>query len=169
MIDPILQPRTPRTKQIQWFSFPPKRMIVAASAWKGDREKKVLKYLKIYLMCIIQSDDLSVSFVLFSTDFTWAGLSCNGEVKRWFGASQENSTSPLPFAISFPVPRANGGLPLHPHSLLHHLQRALTSILSVICTTTLWKSYPKYNFCHSTDEKTENKEAIWLRQWVTEF
>lgn len=45
-------------------------MIVAASAWKGDREKKVLKYLKIYLMCIIQSDDLSVSFVLFSTDFT---------------------------------------------------------------------------------------------------
>lgn len=46
-----------------------------------------------------------------------------------------------------------------------HLQRALTSILSIICTITLWKSHPKYHFCHSTDEKTKNKEAIWLIQW----
>lgn len=70
-------------------------------------------------MCIIQSKDLSASFVLFAIYFTWAGLSCNGEVKRWFGAPQENATPPLPFAISFPIPRVNGGLPLHPQSLLH--------------------------------------------------
>lgn len=70
-------------------------------------------------MCIIQSKDLSVSFVLFSIYFTGAGLSCNGEVKRWFGAPQENATPPLPCAISFPIPRVNGALPLHPQSLLH--------------------------------------------------
>lgn len=45
-------------------------MIVAASTWWGGGEKKVLNYIKIYLMYIVQSTDLSVSFVLFCFEFT---------------------------------------------------------------------------------------------------
>lgn len=61
--------------------------------------------------------------VLFWIYFTWAGLSCNGEVKRWFLAPQENSTSfphPSPLqSVSFPIPHANGELPQPLQSLLH--------------------------------------------------
>lgn len=120
-------------------------------------------------MCIIQSNDLFKVFVSFSqlttVEQAWVAM-C--EVKRWLEHLRKfHLTSPLcNLLFLFLMP---GRFPFHLHSFFtSHLQRVWQASFPLFALQPVIKSLPNI-LCHSTHEKIENKEAIWLRQWGQKF
>lgn len=180
VIDPTLcvSKNPPELNKHSGFPFLPKvrllQPLLVGRRWETSSK------IHIYLTYIIQSPDFSVSFVfcsvLFWIYFSWASLSCSGEVARdgfWHLRkmlssfpipSLHNPFSPFLSVCASALPsksratHASWGLPGLLEALFtSHLQQALTSIHFVIVHYNPVESRAKYHFCHFTDEKTENK------------